>query len=96
MSRSSTLTILLLIITLGAVSFYSGYRPWLFRTSLGLLLLALTLLAPGLTVWSLRLEDVSWKGSLVIVAFTSFVVIALVYVPSWLFFTYSSALSDGF
>lgn len=84
------------MLTLGAVAFYSGYRPWLFGSPVGLLLLALTAVALAMVVWSLRSENVSWKGSFSIVAFVTFVVITLVYVPIWLMFTYTPAVVGGF
>jgi hypothetical protein len=87
---------LLFVLTLGAVSFYSGFRPWLFRSLVGLLLLALTAVAMALVLWSLRSENISWKGSLSIVAFVTFIVITVIYVPVWLMFTYTPAAASGF
>lgn len=83
------------MLTLGAVSFYSGYRPWLFQAPAGLALLALTVVSLGLVIWSLRAENMSWKGSFSIIAFVTFIVITLVYVPVWLMFTYTPAGVTG-
>jgi len=83
------------VLTLGAVSFYSGFRPWLFRSLVGLLLLALTAVAMALVLWSLRSENIR-KGSLSIVAFVTFIVITVIYVPVWLMFTYTPAAASGF
>lgn len=86
---SSGITTVLYGLTLGAVSFYSGFRPWLFGSTPGHLLLALTALSPALLMWSLRSEKVSWRGTFSIVAFVTFIIITLVYVPTWLAFSYS-------
>ena len=40
-------------------------------------------------MWSLRSEKVSWRGTFSIVAFVTFIIITLVYVPTWLAFSYA-------
>ncbi len=82
------------ILTLGAVAFYSGYRPWLFGSLAGQFLLLLALIAPCLFALALRSERISWRGVFGIVGFTTFLLIALIYIPTWLTFTYLPAVQN--
>ena len=75
------------VLTLGAVAFYSGYRPWLFSSLVGQFLLFLALIPPCLFALALRSERISWRGVLGIVGFT-------IYIPTWLAFTYLPAVQD--
>lgn len=87
---SSGLASVFFILTTGAVSFYSGFRPWLFGSPVGQVLLALALLAMPVLVWALRKEKISWRGAFSITAILFVIVIVVVYVPLWLAFNYAT------
>ncbi|GAB4479519.1 MAG: hypothetical protein Kow00124_25260 [Anaerolineae bacterium] len=47
-----------------------------------------TLIGIALMLAALRREGVKWRGAIAVVMGTMFIILALVYVPTWLFLTY--------
>ncbi len=85
---ASGVTALFYVLTFGAVSFFSGYRPWLFASLTGQVLLLMTLVAPFLLVLALRAEKLSWRVTFVVVGFMTVLLVVLVFIPAWYTFTY--------
>ncbi len=85
---ASGVTALFYVLTFGAVAFFSGYRPWLFASTTGQVLLLMALIAPVLLVLALRAEKLSWRVTFVVVGFVTVLLVVLIFIPSWYTFTY--------
>jgi hypothetical protein len=87
--RSSTgPTGFLFVLTLGSVSFFSGYRPSIFVTTIGWALLMLAIVSPFLFLLSLRADKLSWRVSLAIVGVMLATLVIVCFIPAWYFFAY--------
>lgn len=89
MPKSTLVTGLLFVLTVGSVAFFSGYNPSVFFTTLGWALLMLAMVSPFLFLISLRTDDrLSWKVSLTIVGILMATLIIIFFTPTWYFFQY--------
>jgi len=84
----------LFIISMVGVSFYAGFNPGFFLTTLGAVLGGVSLLSPVLFLLSMRAEELNWKVSLTILAILLAAILMLVFVPSWYLFTYLPAANS--